>query len=79
MTERLIDRPTDTALRALSSESMAGLRPLHRTVLFLRVGLGWNVNRTAAAMGTSPDAIRLMQHRALDRLREELGRSPLAV
>ncbi len=61
------------SLDAVSNDPMSALSPIHRTVLFIRIGLGWSVERSAAAMGTSPDAVRLMQHRALERLREQLA------
>lgn len=46
--------------------------PAQRAVLYLRLGLGWSVERTAEEIGASPEQVRLLQHRALQRLREQL-------
>jgi RNA polymerase sigma-70 factor (ECF subfamily) len=43
-----------------------------REVLVLRVALGLTSIETASVTGTSPAAVRLTQHRALERLRTEL-------
>jgi len=41
-------------------------------VLVLRVALGWSAADTAAAIGSSPTAVRVAQHRGLTRLRRAL-------
>lgn len=56
----------------LSDAVLEACGPIYHTLLFVRIGLGWTVERCADAMGLSPDTVRVMQHRALTRLREEL-------
>ncbi|NNH71160.1 RNA polymerase sigma factor ShbA [Nocardia uniformis] len=66
--------------RALQSEIrdatrnllMKVLAPTHREVLVMRIVLGWTAAQTAEAIGTSPGVVRVMQHRALNKLRAEL-------
>ncbi|TLF79473.1 sigma-70 family RNA polymerase sigma factor [Nocardia cyriacigeorgica] len=65
--------------RALVSERqratrqlMRVLAPVHREVLVMRIILGWTAAETADAIGTSPGVVRVMQHRALNKLRAEL-------
>jgi RNA polymerase sigma-70 factor (ECF subfamily) len=43
-----------------------------REILVLRVVMGLPVEETAEAVGSTPDAVRVAQHRALDRLRNAL-------
>jgi DNA-directed RNA polymerase specialized sigma24 family protein len=43
-----------------------------REILHLRVVVGLSVEETAEAVGSSPGAVRVAQHRALNRLRELL-------
>lgn len=38
----------------------------------MRIILGWTAAETADAIGTSPGVVRVMQHRALNKLRAEL-------
>ncbi|GAB0101283.1 hypothetical protein JMUB6875_02470 [Nocardia sp. JMUB6875] len=69
--------PRSAAIRGSGSSDILGvLSPVHHTVLYLRIGMGWTVERTAEAMGIAPEAIRVMQHRALTRLREQLSQRP---
>lgn len=65
--------------RALAMETRRATRDLmqvlsstHREVLVMRIVLGWTAAETAEAIGTSPGVVRVMQHRALNRLRAEL-------
>jgi RNA polymerase sigma-70 factor (ECF subfamily) len=51
---------------------LASLPSEQREVLVLRVPLRLTVEDTAKIVGTSPAAVRLIQHRALNRLRQEL-------
>jgi RNA polymerase sigma-70 factor (ECF subfamily) len=45
------------------------LTPRQREVLILRIAVGLSVEETAEAVGSSPGAVRVCQHRALSRLR----------
>ena len=61
---------------ALHAELSAELRRLldelpdpQREILVLRVGLGLSAEETATAVGSTPGAVRVAQHRALARLR----------
>jgi RNA polymerase sigma-70 factor (ECF subfamily) len=45
------------------------LLPRQRQILIMRVVLGMSAQETAEAVGTTPDAVRVAQHRALSRLR----------
>ncbi|MGW6124047.1 sigma-70 family RNA polymerase sigma factor [Nocardia sp. NPDC055165] len=58
--------------RAATLELMKVLAPNHREVLHMRIVLGWSAAQTAEAIGTSPGVVRVMQHRALNKLRAEL-------
>ncbi|GGK94864.1 RNA polymerase sigma factor ShbA [Nocardia jinanensis] len=65
--------PEERALAAergdLARELMAQLNPVHRKVLVMRIVLGWSAAETAAAIGTTPGVVRVMQYRALNKLR----------
>lgn len=69
--------PEDWALalerRAVTRELMQHLAPTHREVLVMRIVLGWSAAQTAEAIGTSPGVVRVMQHRALNKLRAQLA------
>ncbi|MGW5451156.1 sigma-70 family RNA polymerase sigma factor [Nocardia sp. NPDC003979] len=69
--------PEDWALaferRATTRELMQVLAPNHREVLMMRIVLGWSAAQTAEAIGTSPGVVRVMQHRALNKLRAQLA------
>ena len=56
----------------LLAQLLATLPTEQREVLILRVPLRLSVDDTAKIVGTSPAAVRLIQHRALNRLRQEL-------
>ncbi|GGK40917.1 RNA polymerase sigma factor ShbA [Nocardia camponoti] len=58
--------------RAHARELMKVLAPNHQEVLLLRVVMGWSAAETAEAIGTSPGVVRVIQHRALNKLRREL-------
>ncbi|MEV0292654.1 sigma-70 family RNA polymerase sigma factor [Nocardia sp. NPDC050710] len=58
--------------RDVTRELMKILAPAHREVLVMRIVLGWSAAQTAEAIGTSPGVVRVMQHRALNKLRSEL-------
>lgn len=45
------------------------LSPRQREILVLRVAVGLSAKETAEVVGTTPEAIRVAQHRALTRLR----------
>lgn len=58
--------------RHATRELMQILAPAHREVLVMRIVLGWTAAQTAEAIGTSPGVVRVMQHRALTKLRARL-------
>jgi RNA polymerase sigma-70 factor (ECF subfamily) len=62
---RVLDAERDAALRAL----LAHLTPRQREVLVLRLAVGESAEETAEAVGSTPGAVRVTQHRALLRLR----------
>ena len=62
----------DANCARLVAQLLATLPAGHREVLVLRVPLRLTVEDTAKIVGTSPAAVRLIQHRALNRLRQEL-------
>ncbi|WP_433632947.1 sigma-70 family RNA polymerase sigma factor [Nocardia sp. CA-120079] len=59
--------------REATRELMKILAPAHREVLVMRIVLGWTAAQTAEAIGTSPGVVRVMQHRALNKLRAQLA------
>ncbi|MDN5857446.1 MAG: hypothetical protein L0H84_02380, partial [Pseudonocardia sp.] len=50
------------------------LTPRQGEVLVLRGAVGLSAEETAAIVGSTPGAVRVTQHRALNRLRAELAR-----
>jgi RNA polymerase sigma-70 factor, ECF subfamily len=68
--------PEQLALvRDEASRAMAMIRTLptqQQEILTLRVAVGLSTDETAAALGMTPGAIRVAQHRALTKLREML-------
>jgi RNA polymerase sigma-70 factor (ECF subfamily) len=56
-------------LRARLDELLATLPPRHREILVLRLVVGLSAQETAIAVGLTPTAVRVTQHRALNRLR----------
>jgi RNA polymerase sigma-70 factor, ECF subfamily len=67
------ESPEQIALRRELVEHTGGLLrtllPRQRQILIMRVVLGMSAQETAEAVGTTPDAVRVAQHRALSRLR----------
>lgn len=59
---------TEVALRRLTC-----LAPDQAEVIFLRVLAELDVEDVAAVLGKTPGAVRVLQHRALRRLREQLA------
>lgn len=68
--------PEQLALDSDSSARMAQLLSLlpikQREILVLRVVVGLSAEETAAAVGSTPGAVRVAQHRALARLKTEI-------
>lgn len=68
--------PEDRAIRGDESDRamalMATLSPLHRELLTLRVAVGLSAEDTARSLGMTPGAVRVAQHRALNKLREQM-------
>lgn len=65
--------------RALQSDSAGRMSELletlpakQREILILRVVVGLSAEETAAAVGATPGAVRVAQHRALARLKSEI-------
>lgn len=52
---------------------LAGLRPIERDVLLLRVVAGLGVEQTAHVLAITPGHVRVLQHRALSALRRDLA------
>jgi RNA polymerase sigma-70 factor, ECF subfamily len=59
-------------LERLDRLLLATLTPRQREVLIRRIVLGLDAKDTAEALGTSPGSVRVIQHKALKRLREVL-------
>jgi RNA polymerase sigma-70 factor (ECF subfamily) len=72
------ENPEQIALRRELVEQTGGLLrtllPRQREILIMRVVLGMSAQETAEAVGTTPDAVRVAQHRALNRLRRAITR-----
>jgi RNA polymerase sigma-70 factor, ECF subfamily len=72
------ESPEQIALRRELVEHTGGLLrtllPRQREILIMRVVLGMTAQETADAVGTTPDAVRVAQHRALTRLRRTVTR-----
>jgi len=70
------DGPEQRALRVELSGEMARLLDKlpdkQREILVLRVVVGLSAEETAAAVGSTPGAVRVAQHRALARLRKSM-------
>ena len=58
---------------ALALSLLQRLPEAQREILILRVAVGMSTEETADAVGMSPGAVRVAQHRALARLRDMLG------
>jgi RNA polymerase sigma-70 factor (ECF subfamily) len=70
------DGPEQRALRVELSAEMSRLLDTlpdkQREILVLRVVVGLSAEETAAAVGSTPGAVRVAQHRALARLRKTM-------
>ncbi|MGV0715525.1 sigma-70 family RNA polymerase sigma factor [Mycolicibacterium sp. XJ662] len=68
--------PEQMALEAESSEQMKRLLAIlpekQREILILRVVVGMSAEETAEAVGSTAGAVRVAQHRALARLKQEI-------
>lgn len=68
--------PEQMALDAEASQRMnkllAVLPEKQREILILRVVVGMSAEETAEAVGSTPGAVRVAQHRALARLKSEI-------
>jgi RNA polymerase sigma-70 factor (ECF subfamily) len=58
------------------TDAIATLPPDQRELLILRIVVGFDAEDTAAALTSTPAAVRVRQHHALDRLRDVLHPSP---
>jgi RNA polymerase sigma-70 factor (ECF subfamily) len=73
--EKVDDAPTpeDTVVRSSEAETASELLHLLperlREIMMLRVGAGMSAEETAAALGMTPGAVRVAQHRALAKIR----------
>jgi RNA polymerase sigma-70 factor, ECF subfamily len=69
----LDDGPEQRLLAAELAERLGGLlqllTPLQRDVAILRIAVGLSAEETAHAVGSTPGAVRVTQHRALNHLR----------
>jgi RNA polymerase sigma-70 factor (ECF subfamily) len=69
----LHDGPEQQLLAEELGEKLGGmlqlLPPRQRRVLILRIAYGHSAEETAKVVGSTPGAVRVTQHRALDRLR----------
>ena len=69
----LHDGPEQRLLAAELTERLHGLlhllTPRQRDVVILRIAVGFSAEETAQALGSTPGAVRVTQHRALNHLR----------
>jgi RNA polymerase sigma-70 factor (ECF subfamily) len=76
------DDPEEGALRAEVAADVHRLLdllpPPQREILALRVVVGLSAKETAEAVGSTPGAVRLVQHRALAKLRQAVAAGELA-
>lgn len=69
-------RPGPEELALIASDAdraralLGQLPDLQREILTLRVAAGWSAEETGRALGMTPGAVRVAQHRALGRLRQ---------
>lgn len=70
------DGPEHHLLQAELTERLGSLlhtlTPRQREVLVLRIAVGLSAEETAQAVGSTPGAVRVTQHRALNRLRRTI-------
>jgi RNA polymerase sigma-70 factor (ECF subfamily) len=76
-TANVTDEPEHAVLRLEASRQVAALlhllTPVQAEVLRLRVAAGLSADETGAVLGMTANAVRVAQHRALGRLRAQLG------
>ena len=76
------DGPEQRVLQAEQSKRLGRLLALlpdrHRETLVLRVGMGLSAAETAEVVRSTPGAVRVLQHRALVRLRDALMNNELS-
>ncbi|MUM18139.1 sigma-70 family RNA polymerase sigma factor [Mycobacterium sp. CBMA271] len=77
-----VDRHAGPEQEALNSESARRMQALlevlpekQREILILRVVVGLSAEETADAVGSSAGAVRVAQHRALQKLKAEMSRA----
>jgi RNA polymerase sigma-70 factor (ECF subfamily) len=58
--------------------AMSHLPEQQREIIVLRVAVGMSSDETAAALGMTPGAVRVAQHRALATLRRLTATTPLS-
>ncbi|WP_430335762.1 RNA polymerase sigma factor ShbA [Rhodococcus sp. ACT016] len=66
------ERAIEVESEELAKELVATLPPRYREIVVMRLVWGMSAAETAQALGTTPGAIRIAQHRALGRLRTRL-------
>ncbi|ANZ38476.1 RNA polymerase subunit sigma [Lentzea guizhouensis] len=75
--------PEDFALRGelngALGELLRRLPDKQREILVLRVVVGLSAEETAEAVGSTPGAVRVAQHRALGRLRKEIAEASVLI
>lgn len=77
--DQAAERAADiAAARTTAHQLLADLIPRHRAVLIMRIGHELPTTDVAAALGTTPGAIRITQHRALAHLRARHTRTDTA-
>ena len=73
------DGPEQAALNADASRRMdrllSRLPEKQREILVLRLVVGLSAEETADAVGSTPGAVRVAQHRALNKLKNEMTRA----
>ncbi len=65
-------RALRTELSGEIGELLRELPPKQREILMLRVVVGLTAEETAQAVGSTPGAVRVAQHRALNKLRDRM-------
>ncbi len=78
-TPTVVGGPEQLAIAADTSARMKQLLEIlpekQREVVILRMVVGMSAEETAQMVGSTPGAVRVAQHRALTKLKEELTRS----
>jgi RNA polymerase sigma-70 factor (ECF subfamily) len=63
----------DSESAARMDRLLATLPEKQREIIILRVVVGMSAEETAEAVGSTPGAVRVAQHRALAKLKSEIG------